>query len=197
MSANNANNNSGPSQSQAATVDVPTLLAVIAALGGAGAAAGVNNQPINTAPSPAPTVDLSALIAALTNITLNPPAPGGTPSSTTAGPPTNATAGPPANAAPAPAAPATPAPAAPANAAPAAPAIAAPAAPANAAPVATSGPYYAVFRGRRVGVFQGWHRVSGLVTGVSGASYVRLGSREAAEAAFSDAEDEGNVAVVQ
>ncbi|OBZ69292.1 hypothetical protein A0H81_10929 [Grifola frondosa] len=56
--------------------------------------------------------------------------------------------------------------------------------------------WYAVIRGRAVGVFEGWHNVSPLVTGVSYAIYQRYSSRSAAQAAFDAAEAAGTVAVL-
>ncbi|OBZ70080.1 hypothetical protein A0H81_09619 [Grifola frondosa] len=47
-----------------------------------------------------------------------------------------------------------------------------------------------------VGVFEGWHNVSPLVTGVSYAIYQRYTSRSAAQAAFDAAEAAGTVAVL-
>ncbi|KAH9479048.1 hypothetical protein JR316_0007623 [Psilocybe cubensis] len=57
----------------------------------------------------------------------------------------------------------------------------------------TPEPYYVVTKGKRVGVFTGWHNVSPLVTGVRGSVYRRCDSEGAAYAAFQEALDAGNV----
>ncbi|KAH9477996.1 hypothetical protein JR316_0010229 [Psilocybe cubensis] len=59
----------------------------------------------------------------------------------------------------------------------------------------TPEPYYVVTKGKRVGVFTGWHNVSPLVTGVRGSVYRRYSNEAAAYAAFQEALDAGNVEV--
>ncbi|OBZ68739.1 hypothetical protein A0H81_11113 [Grifola frondosa] len=60
----------------------------------------------------------------------------------------------------------------------------------------TSERWYAVTRGRQVGVFEGWSNVSPLVTGVSFAIAQRYSSQAAAQAAFNAALAAGTVVVL-
>ncbi|EIN03595.1 hypothetical protein PUNSTDRAFT_48050 [Punctularia strigosozonata HHB-11173 SS5] len=56
--------------------------------------------------------------------------------------------------------------------------------------------WYAVVRGKSVGVFMGWETVSPFVLHVSGSIYRRHGSRQKAEQAFEAALRSGDVAVI-
>ncbi|KAF9471163.1 hypothetical protein BDN70DRAFT_820364, partial [Pholiota conissans] len=56
--------------------------------------------------------------------------------------------------------------------------------------------WYTVVAGRNVGVFQGWHSVQALVSGVPHASYRKYPSEEAAREAFEDAMSQGLVVII-
>ncbi|KAJ3474224.1 hypothetical protein NLI96_g12580 [Meripilus lineatus] len=63
-------------------------------------------------------------------------------------------------------------------------------------PTAGTGRYIAIFRGRHVGIFDGWVHCASHVVGVPNSIYNRFESFDGALAAFLDATQEGNVAIL-
>ncbi|KAF8230986.1 hypothetical protein L208DRAFT_1279478, partial [Tricholoma matsutake] len=56
--------------------------------------------------------------------------------------------------------------------------------------------WFVVMQGHDVGVYQGWHVASPLVSGVSGACYKKYSTENDAWAAFKQALDHGTIVIV-